>query len=70
MEKLLYQIQAKHFTAGLEVRKFDAEVVFAAPIVKYMKGWSLGEVEVYCEKKGWKIIEVDTGGCPKPPEVV
>lgn len=30
-------------------------VIRAAPIIRYMVGWTLERVEDYCKKKGWKI---------------
>lgn len=50
------QLEAPHFTAGVLVR--DDRVVEAAPILKYMLGWSRGRVEKYCDKKSWESKEI------------
>jgi len=52
---LLYQILAPHFTAGISV---DKVVHRAPPIIKYMIGWQINQVEDYCRKKHWKIEAV------------
>ena len=51
---MLVQIQAPHFTAGLEVNK-DKIVINAAPILKWTINKTLKQVIEYCEKKnyGW-----------------
>ena len=49
----LGQVTASHFCAGLEVR--DGFVRVAAPIIKYMMGWSRERVMQYCAQKGWKL---------------
>jgi hypothetical protein len=46
-------IVAPHFAAGVIWGNFDS-VVQAAPIVRYMMGWSWKEVTDYCLKKGWR----------------
>lgn len=56
---MLAQIDAPHFNCGI-VLENDC-VIEAAPIVKYMRGWSRGKVRDYCAKKHWKIAVV------KPP---
>lgn len=49
---MMIQIDAPHFYAGGEIGgKF-------APIIRYMEGWSYDKIVRYCEKKGWKIVEV------------
>ena len=51
--ELTLQIKAPHFTAGVVV---DVGVVVgAAPIVKYMLGWTEDRVRGYCEWKKWEI---------------
>jgi hypothetical protein len=48
----VYTINAPHFNAGIMVDdKFT--VVQAAPIIRYMIGWDLGDVMEYCEKRKW-----------------
>lgn len=53
----LLSIDAPHFNAGVVVGKRYVET--AAPIVKYMLGWTPAQVYEYCDKKGWKIVEVE-----------
>lgn len=45
-------IDAPHFNAGIEYDDNDI-VVHAAPIIRYMIGWSINQVTSYCTKKGW-----------------
>lgn len=48
----LVRIVAPHFVAGFE---HDEIIVRrAAPIIKYMVGWSPRKVWDYCKSKGWK----------------
>jgi len=49
---VLCRILAPHFTAGISV---DKVVHRAPPIVKYMIGWQISQVEDYCRKKGWTL---------------
>jgi len=53
------QIDAGFFTAGVVLQWYGAEmkVVRCAPIVKYMKGWSRGQVIAYIHKRGWKTVK-------------
>jgi len=55
--KKLIIIYAPYFTAGIEI---DEETLppknRCAPIVKYMKSWSLFKIKRYCYKKKWKYI--------------
>jgi len=52
----LVQITSRWFCAGVVL---DADVVIeAAPIIKYMKGWSRERVVAYCKQRGFKIVEV------------
>lgn len=44
-------IDAPHFYAG-----YDLETDNIAPIIRYMKPWSIQQIIQYCEKKGWKVI--------------
>lgn len=50
---LTIQIIAPHFCAGV-VWEQGKGIVKAAPIVRYMKGWTLVGVQNYCTQKGWK----------------
>jgi hypothetical protein len=51
--EILAQIRGDKFTAGIVL--WDDTVIEAAPIVKYMKGWSRDRVRDYCKGKGWTI---------------
>lgn len=53
---MLAAIDAPHFYAGIVL---EADIVTeAAPIVKYMRGWSRDKVRSYCQQKGWKVAVV------------
>lgn len=56
----LAQITAPHFVAGLIF--IDRKVVEAAPIIRYMEGWTADLVKQYVDKKKWSITSVP----PKP----
>jgi len=45
-------IDAPHFMCAIVIN--GGVVIQAAPIVKYMNGWTVGAVKDYCAKKGWK----------------
>lgn len=51
----LCRITAPHFCAGLVVRHLDLTVTDAAPILRYMVGWSDTRVGQYCDRKGWDL---------------
>lgn len=44
---MLLRIIAPHFVAGVVPGKA------AAPIVRYMRGWSYDKIYCYCQQKGW-----------------
>ena len=46
--KPLVRIVAPHFVAGLEIGGR------CAPIVRYMRTWTVERIVTYCSKKGWK----------------
>ena len=52
----LYRISARHFVAGFEVE--EGLVVFSAPILKYMVGWSVVRVVEYCKTKYCELEKV------------
>lgn len=53
---MLAQIDAPHFVAGIVL---DSDVVVeAAPIVRYMRGWTRDRVCAYCQRKGWSVKSV------------
>lgn len=48
---MMLRISAPHFVAGI-VRGGEA-----APILRYMQGWTLKRIKDYCAHKGW-LVEV------------
>lgn len=48
------QVSSSYFVAGLKAR--DSIIFEAAPILKFMEGWTLGRVKTYCQEKGWDCI--------------
>jgi hypothetical protein len=48
----MIRIESPYFVAGVIVQ--GDKVIRAAPIVKYMFGWTATKVVEYCKKKGWK----------------
>lgn len=59
----LHQIEAPHFVAGLV--SVDGRVADCAPILSYMRGWTLARVRVYAKRKGWAAADLRRGA---PPE--
>lgn len=57
--KALYRIETPYFTVGLVVEPVTRRVLSSAPIIRYMNGWTFGQVERYCRKKHWKISKVN-----------
>ena len=55
----LYQVTAENFCAGFIMRR--GRVATCAPILRYMKGWTLGEARLYCSNRGWDLKLVPTG---------
>ena len=53
---VLARIVAPHFVAGIVVH--DGRVTEAAPIVRYMVGWSPRRVLAYVDRKGWSVARV------------
>ena len=53
MKDGIYRITAGHFCTAFVVR--SGRIAAIAPIVKYMIGWPLGNIERYVAKKGWAI---------------
>lgn len=49
-------IDSGYFYCAVVVR--DKVVIEAAPIVRYMKGWSSLRVRDYCKSKGWKYGKI------------
>lgn len=53
---MIYQIKSPYFTAGITFVNDKADK--AAPIIKYMIGWTLDAVKSYCFIKRWDIAEI------------
>lgn len=49
---MFLRIEAPHFVAGI-----DDEA--AAPIIRYMLGWSEQRIFDYCRRKGWSVYKLD-----------
>ncbi len=49
----MIRIDSGYFIAGV-IFNNQGVVVRAAPIVKYMKGWSKDSVIAYATRKGWQ----------------
>lgn len=47
---MLLRITAPHFCAGIEVGVTDGR---CAPILHYMRRWSLQRIKEYCASKRW-----------------
>jgi hypothetical protein len=52
---MLLRIVAPHFVAG-----FDTEKGYIAPIIRYMKTWSIRRIAVYCQEKGWNLTDISS----------
>jgi hypothetical protein len=48
----LIRVESKYFVGGCIVNR-SGRVEAAAPIMKYMEGWTISHVYEYCKKKGW-----------------
>jgi hypothetical protein len=48
----MIRINASHFVAGVVLARGRA--ARAAPILRYMVGWTTKQVIEYCERKGWR----------------
>jgi hypothetical protein len=46
---MMLRIVAPHFIAGI------VRGGMVAPIIAYMKGWTLSQIKAYCAKKCWEI---------------
>lgn len=47
------RITAPHFCAGVEIDR-NSRIIRTAPILSYMKGWTVERVTEYCDHKNWK----------------
>lgn len=52
IEVTLVRVVAPHFVAGMTIR--DGQADRCAPILHYMRGWTLSEISAYCAKKKWR----------------
>ncbi len=46
---MMLRITAPRFVAGI------VRGGLCAPIIKYMKGWTLAQIKSYCKRKGWTV---------------
>ena len=55
-DEVVITIDAPHFNAGFVIdRRFNI-VTKAAPIIRYMEGWSWQSISRYCRRKGWQLV--------------
>ena len=52
----LVRIETPYYVAGVIVDKVD-KIVYAAPILRWALGKSLGELKAWCLKKEFKCVE-------------
>lgn len=57
MSETLIRIAAPHFVAGIVA--VGGRVAMAAPILRYMTGWSGPKVASYCRTRGWTWERVE-----------
>ena len=55
------QIVSNYFAVGISISR-KGVIEDAAPIISYMKGWSIEKVKHYCIRKGWIITEIREEG--------
>jgi hypothetical protein len=50
----IIRVVAPHFVAGGMIvnEKINSPI---APIIKYMKGWTVQKAKIYCAGKGWRV---------------
>jgi hypothetical protein len=51
--EILAQVSAPHFVAGIVL--CDDKVTKAAPILRFMRGWSRDRVRSHCHENNWDI---------------
>jgi hypothetical protein len=56
----LLSIESKHFVAGLEFDQSD-RVVRTAPILAYMKNWTIRRVLDYARMRKWTVSNASNG---------
>lgn len=47
---MLARIVAPHFVAGVDMARG-----YAAPIVRFMSGWTRARIERYCLQRKWRV---------------
>ena len=50
----LLRITAPHFCAAIDLD----DRVWCAPIIAYMRGWTLKRIQEYCHRKGWQVTVI------------
>ena len=58
MADRLLMLKAPHFTAGAVVLDGATVVTDAAPICRYMIGWTEEAVRAYAARRGWTVEQV------------
>jgi len=53
--EVLIRIESSYFVAGIIVGE---QYNKCAPIVHYMRDWSIQKIKNYCSKKGWRYQEL------------
>lgn len=53
MTSTLVRIEAPYFVAGAVL--VEGRVTEAAPILHYVRGWTLARLTVYARSKGWTV---------------
>lgn len=54
---MFLRITSDHFCAGIDNNKI-------APIIKYMKNWSISRIYEYCKNKNWKVEDLEMSKKP------
>ena len=52
-------IDAPHMYCAAIIDPKQDVIIRAAPIIKYMHGWTVERVEAYCASKGWICIRYE-----------
>lgn len=59
---MIIRIDAPHFCAGVVIKEPHNK---CAPVVHYMKDWTVGRIMDYCFSKGWKAEIIRENRRPK-----
>lgn len=57
VSEIIVAIDAKYFYAGIIIE--GGKVIDAAPIVRYMIGWSRAKAAAYVGRKRWKVTVIN-----------